>query len=225
MFYNNSIDIFYKNRIICINKLKYNKKILAMKDLFMSYEAILIVIVAFITCAFLLSRHISKKREERELNATYGGARVAKQNEEDGDDEDDEEGRFDLFNGEEIGWSAEFSLCIDNSTGVQYLIIYEIGMTLLLDENGKPIIYNGEFDGEDSVKEADRFIIISDEDLPNEWSDIADAFNSVCVDTKTRVSYLIDGPGITPFVNENGIPILYPEWDSIRNLFENRRLA
>ena len=181
-----------------------------MKDLIMSNGAILIAIIAFIACAFLLYRYISKKREERELNATYGGARVAKQKEVEEDD-DDEERRFSLFEGEEIGWSEEFSLCIDNSTGVQYLIIYGIGMTLLLDENGKPIIYNGEFDEDDSVKEADRFIIISDEDLPNEWSDVAYAFESVCVDTKTRVSYLIDEPGIAPFVDKDGVPILYPE--------------
>lgn len=181
-----------------------------MKDLIMSNEAILVTVIAFVVCAFFLYRYISKKREEKELNATQGDERVEKQTEVEEDD-DEEEGRFDLFEGKKIGWGEEFSLCIDNSTGVQYLIIYEIGMTLLLDENGKPIIYNGEFDEDDSVKEADRFILISDEDLPNEWSEVADAFNSVCVDTKTRVSYLIDKPGITPFVDKDGMPILYPE--------------
>ena len=108
----------------------------------MSNGAILIIVIAFIVCAFLLYRYISKKREEKELNATHSDVHVANQTEvEEEDDEDDEDGRFSLFEGEEIGWSEEFSLCIDNSTGVQYLIIYGIGMTLLLDENGKPIMH------------------------------------------------------------------------------------
>lgn len=184
-----------------------------MKDLIMSNGAILIAIIAFIACAFLLYRYISKKREERELNATYGGARVAKQKEVEDEygDEDDGDRRFVQLDGTEIGWGEEVTLCIDNNTGVQYLIICEIGMTVLLDENGKPIIYNGEFDEDESIEETDRFIIISDVELQDEWCDIAYAFDGVCVDTKTRVSYLIDGPGITPFVNNDGVPILYPE--------------
>ena len=136
---------------------------------------------------------------------------------EDEDEEEDEEEveRFYYIDCEDVpgNWDDTFNIIVDKETRVQYIEINgDDGLTVLIDGDGKPILYTGNFDEEcredeeDENEEGERFYYIDSEDVPGNWDD---TFN-IIVDKKTRVQYLdFDTCGLTALIGPDGKPILY----------------
>ena len=63
-------------------------------------------------------------------------------------DKENGKGRFYYITSDEMpeGWDEDFDVYVDKRTRVQYIKLnYDEGITALLDPDGKPILYKGDF--------------------------------------------------------------------------------
>ncbi len=101
---------------------------------------------------------------------------------------------------------------VDKETRVQYLGQF---MTPWIDENGKPILYTGDFDEPNqeqlqtisSSQQKHRFYYV---DCRITYELYGFDWMNMLVDKETRVQYIMNLDGKTaPWIDENGKPILY----------------
>ena len=182
-----------------------------------TFGIVLVVILVVLLVFFLAMCYFdSKNRNKGSKNVKYMTEYEHDEDDIDEEDnEDDEDERFYYIDSEDVPgyWDNTFNIYVDKVTRVQYIELNDSdGLTVLIDADGKPILYTGNFDEEiredenDENEEVERFYYIDSEDVPDYWDN---TFN-IYVDKVTRVQYIdYNTCGLTAYIGPDGKPILY----------------
>ena len=167
----------------------------------------IIVVVFALAMLFIVcycTKDASKRSKNRESKITRP---MVEESEEEDDEYEETPGRFYYLN----NWSKFFNIHVDRETRVQYLECrYYDGLTVLINSDGKPILYTGNFENEKieetDVERPERFYLIEGVYA----LDFGDTFD-IYVDRETLVQYIefSNRHGITALIDANGKPILY----------------
>jgi hypothetical protein len=174
----------------------------------MEPTALEIIVVVWALAMLFIVYYCTKDNRKRSKNQESKITRpMVEESEEEDDEYEETPSRFYYLN----DWDEFFNIHVDRETRVQYLeCCYCDGLTVLINSDGKPILYTGNFEDEE-IKETDeekpeRFYFIEDAYA----LDFGDTFD-IYVDRETLVQYIefSNRDGITALIGADGKPILY----------------